>query len=192
MNIYQELAGNIRNKYFGAVNTLINEGYNYSLIENNGCVIIAFDGLINGRVSQDDYKKHLQIHAEGMIFTLDSILKIVLSFCQRINEKHSLNLQPRFYSSSPLATGRNDLIPIKISRKEALEIARGLKEGLSLGVLIAGRKGEINHLFCLKGYKGGIFRVDSATKQLVSRLSIRDAANLIRRNQRHGNLVIDI
>lgn len=204
MNFRQELAKGIKDKYFWARVTLFeNEGINPNTIKNTGCVVIAFDGFMRGGLSRNVYLDYFRNSAQGKGISKEGIVEIALEINQIIYGSRKGKYQPegnvRFYSSSPNLIGRTNFTPEKMSRGQALEMVEDLRRDKTLGVLIMTevkrvKGGQVirgKHLLSLIGDKGAILRVDGATPSLVSCLSSREAANLMRRGQRHG-LVIDI
>lgn len=136
----RELGKALKAKYLGARKALKREGADLKTIDHTGCMIVAFDGLLRGAFLQDVYEAHLREHVEGRGFSSDNVINTVLGAANVLRDvlgdKCRKDTGAWFYSSSPKSTGREDLIPQLISRRQALLLADDIRRNRTLGVII--------------------------------------------------------
>lgn len=184
----KELNQAIVEKMDAAIQQVKREG----LKRNGGCLAVAIDGLVRGRLKDSDYLGHLRIGAQGKGVRAEDVLAVVETMAE------VLKSEVKCYSASARPMGLEDVASRELTRREAEEMARRLACEKSLGVLVLSQGENLNgnwgHVMSLIGNEEGVLRVDGrlSRRRKVTEVTSRGAANILRKGQRRKGLIIEI
>ena len=194
-NFAQELGKTIRHKVINSIDKITQEG----LKPDGGCLVAAIDGLCRSAIPQTDHGAHIRNKPVGKYKRIDSIVEVGRIFQEVFEPVSELSL--RYYSSSPSLLQVNGTTNQPLSHKEAVDLARRLKNDQTFGVIIGkeqrrakGTPDTSGHVESLIGVGGKIIHVDTRryNHKLAQNLTTQETVRVLRRSQRGKGLIVEI